>query len=242
MGWAYYGSLVLAAGVLVHLRTVEIDEPEPEPSSDMARHVDVRGALDSIRAVPGLFMLILLAAFNNLLAGVFLATASTRRCETATGKPSSPPAAPASAPASTPRSNAANSTPTPTSRSPRPSSPAPGTPSHSWEPPRPEIGRGAPPPWCGEPAVEHRPNRRLRTHSWTADASRTRRSFRGVRGHCHARPVDRVVDHAHELVAPCRRGVPARSTRSELAEYLLRRMSTKMNEMTVVSSAFRSPA
>ena len=38
-----------------------------------ARHVDVPGALEAIRAVPGLRMLIFLAAFNNLLAGVFMA-------------------------------------------------------------------------------------------------------------------------------------------------------------------------
>jgi DHA3 family multidrug efflux protein-like MFS transporter len=37
--------------------------------------VDVRGALEAIQAVPGLMMLILLAAFNNLLAGVFMALA-----------------------------------------------------------------------------------------------------------------------------------------------------------------------
>ena len=74
MGWAYYGAFALTAGVLVHLRGIEIDEPEPEPTADgaAARHVDVRSALEAIRAVPGLFMLILLAAFNNLLAGVFM--------------------------------------------------------------------------------------------------------------------------------------------------------------------------
>ena len=39
----------------------------------MGRHIDVRGALEAIRAVPGLGMLIVLAAFNNLLGGVFMA-------------------------------------------------------------------------------------------------------------------------------------------------------------------------
>ncbi|MBA3604534.1 MAG: MFS transporter [Acidimicrobiia bacterium] len=75
MGWAYYGALALTVGVLVHLRAIEIDEPVPVPADDAqaARHVDVRSALEAIRAVPGLFMLILLAAFNNLLAGVFMA-------------------------------------------------------------------------------------------------------------------------------------------------------------------------
>ena len=75
MGWAYYGALALSVGALVHLRSIEIDEPQPEPRPDGERagHVDVRGAVEAIVAVPGLLMLILLASFNNLLAGVFLA-------------------------------------------------------------------------------------------------------------------------------------------------------------------------
>src|SRR5687768_8527578 len=75
MGWAYYGALALTIGALVHLKAIEIDEPEPEPAADGERrpHVDIRGALEAIAAVPGLMMLILLAAFNNLLAGVFMA-------------------------------------------------------------------------------------------------------------------------------------------------------------------------
>jgi MFS transporter, DHA3 family, multidrug efflux protein len=75
MGWAYYGSLALTVGALIHLRRITFSEPPPAPTAAgaEARHVDVRGALEAIRAVPGLRMLILLAAFNNLLAGVFMA-------------------------------------------------------------------------------------------------------------------------------------------------------------------------
>lgn len=76
MGWAYYGALVLTVGALVHLRTIKFDEPEPDPvvaGSAGSGHVDIRGALEAILAVPGLLMLILLAAFNNLLNGVFIA-------------------------------------------------------------------------------------------------------------------------------------------------------------------------
>ena len=75
MGWAYYGSLALTIVVLLHLRTVRIDEPEPEPTADgeAGKHIDVKAALEAIRAVPGLKMLIALAAFNNLLGGVFMA-------------------------------------------------------------------------------------------------------------------------------------------------------------------------
>jgi DHA3 family multidrug efflux protein-like MFS transporter len=42
-------------------------------SGDKQPVIDVRAALEAIRAVPGLPMLILLAASNNLLAGVFMA-------------------------------------------------------------------------------------------------------------------------------------------------------------------------
>jgi len=75
MGWAIVGSVALTGGALLHLLTIRYDEPEPEPlaEGERVRHVDVRAALEAIHAVPGLMMLILLAAFNNLLAGVFMA-------------------------------------------------------------------------------------------------------------------------------------------------------------------------
>jgi DHA3 family multidrug efflux protein-like MFS transporter len=78
MGWAYYGALALTVAALVHLRTIRFDEPAPDAHDVSAAgagagRVDLRGALDAIRAVPGLRMLIGLAAFNNLLAGVFMA-------------------------------------------------------------------------------------------------------------------------------------------------------------------------
>ena len=75
MGWAYAGALVLTVVALVHLGTIAIDEPEPERTEGegVPKYVDVRGAVVAIRAVPGLFLLILLAAFNNLLGGVFMA-------------------------------------------------------------------------------------------------------------------------------------------------------------------------
>ncbi len=76
MGWAFYLSLALTVAALAHVTTIEIDEPDPEPvaqGTERLPAVDVRGAVEAIRAVPGLAMLILLAAFNNLLAGVFMA-------------------------------------------------------------------------------------------------------------------------------------------------------------------------
>jgi DHA3 family multidrug efflux protein-like MFS transporter len=77
MGWAYYLALALTVAALVHVIGIRIDEPTPEPGADADAErqplVDVRTAVVAIRAVPGLTMLILLAAFNNLLAGVFMA-------------------------------------------------------------------------------------------------------------------------------------------------------------------------
>ncbi|WP_117000395.1 MFS transporter [Desertimonas flava] len=73
MGWALYGAVILVGATLLHLRTIRIDEPEPVPSEDGSSRVDIRGALEAIHAVPGLLMLIFLAAFNNLLGGVFMA-------------------------------------------------------------------------------------------------------------------------------------------------------------------------
>jgi DHA3 family multidrug efflux protein-like MFS transporter len=73
MGWAYYGALALTVACLLHLRTITIDEPEPHPAEDGAPRIDIRGAIEAIKGVPGLPMLIGLAAFNNLLMGVFMA-------------------------------------------------------------------------------------------------------------------------------------------------------------------------
>jgi len=73
MGWALYGSLALSLAALAHLSGITIDEAEPDPSTAAGRRIDVHGALEAIRAVSGLGMLICLAAVNNLLAGVFMA-------------------------------------------------------------------------------------------------------------------------------------------------------------------------
>ena len=76
MGWALYGSLALTVGALAHVLTIRFDEPEPEapdPGQPRRPMVDVAGAIEAIRAVPGLSLLVALAAFNNLLGGVFLA-------------------------------------------------------------------------------------------------------------------------------------------------------------------------
>ncbi|MCU0261566.1 MAG: MFS transporter [Ilumatobacteraceae bacterium] len=75
MGWAYVIALVLTVGVLAHVATIRFDEPEPTPrgTGESTSVFDVRGAVEAIRAVPGLGLLVFLAAFNNLLGGVFMA-------------------------------------------------------------------------------------------------------------------------------------------------------------------------
>ena len=74
MGWAFSISVALTFATLLHLATIKVEEPVPVPVEGAPTgHVDVKGALEAIHAVPGLLMLILLAAFNNLLGGVFMA-------------------------------------------------------------------------------------------------------------------------------------------------------------------------
>jgi MFS transporter, DHA3 family, multidrug efflux protein len=72
MGWALVIGLAVAVVSLVQLATIDI--PEAEPQRDRAREqlIDVKGAIESIRATPGLGWLVALASFNNLLGGVFM--------------------------------------------------------------------------------------------------------------------------------------------------------------------------
>jgi DHA3 family multidrug efflux protein-like MFS transporter len=73
MGWAFIGGVVLMALAAGHLTRIPIHEPEPDRQrAGDTSAMDLRGAFDAVRAVPGLMMLILFAACNNLLAGVFM--------------------------------------------------------------------------------------------------------------------------------------------------------------------------
>jgi DHA3 family multidrug efflux protein-like MFS transporter len=73
MGWAFGISVVLTAAALAHLSTIRFAEPEPDPAHADAPRIDIRGAVEAINTVPGLWMLVVLAALNNLLGGVFMA-------------------------------------------------------------------------------------------------------------------------------------------------------------------------
>lgn len=79
-GGMFY-TLILAMAVTVvafaHLLFVRVDEGEAHPAHADAprgpRRVDLKGTLRVVGAVPGLFALILFAAFNNFLGGIFMA-------------------------------------------------------------------------------------------------------------------------------------------------------------------------
>ena len=75
MGWAYLGALTLTGRRARAPATIRSRSRRPARGRRPGRSppIDIRGALEAIHAVPGLTMLILLAAFNNLLGGVFMA-------------------------------------------------------------------------------------------------------------------------------------------------------------------------
>jgi len=72
MGWALAVSTAVSVAGLAHLLTIHVPEDRPAPAAEHERAVDVRGAMTAIRQVPGLLGLILFAACNNLLGGVFM--------------------------------------------------------------------------------------------------------------------------------------------------------------------------
>lgn len=72
--WMLVLAIGLTAGVLAHLATIAIPEPEAaEHAEKHAARIDIRGTVGAIRRVPGLFGLIFFSTFNNFLGGVFMA-------------------------------------------------------------------------------------------------------------------------------------------------------------------------
>jgi DHA3 family multidrug efflux protein-like MFS transporter len=58
---------------IAHLLSVKLEEPLPTSATDGPNRVDLRGTIAVVAGIPGLFALILFAALNNLLGGVFMA-------------------------------------------------------------------------------------------------------------------------------------------------------------------------
>jgi len=72
MGWTVAIAVALTAVALLHLLPITIPELAPDPEEG-GSHMDVRGAVAAITAVPGLVALILFTTFNNLVSGVYIA-------------------------------------------------------------------------------------------------------------------------------------------------------------------------
>lgn len=73
MDWALYIALVFTVLSLLHLFFVHISEEHAHPDAELRNaKVDFRGALKTIRAIPGLMPLILFTTINNFIGGVFM--------------------------------------------------------------------------------------------------------------------------------------------------------------------------
>lgn len=77
-----YATLLLALAftglAFLHLALLRVDEPSPDEGRKEGvppepKRVDLRGTIQVIAAVPGLFALIFFATFNNFLGGIFMA-------------------------------------------------------------------------------------------------------------------------------------------------------------------------
>jgi DHA3 family multidrug efflux protein-like MFS transporter len=73
MGWTLVIALGLTAAAWVHLLFLRIPEEQPEQEGERKPIIDLRGSITAVRAVKGLFALIIFATFNNLIGGVYMA-------------------------------------------------------------------------------------------------------------------------------------------------------------------------
>lgn len=73
MGWTLVIALVLTAIAWVHLLFLRIPEDQPQQEGERAPIIDLRGSITAVRAVKGLFALIIFSTFNNLIGGVYMA-------------------------------------------------------------------------------------------------------------------------------------------------------------------------
>ena len=73
MGWTLVIAIAATLVALVHLLFIRIPEERPVADGERPPPVDLRGSIAAVRAVPGLFALILFTTFNNLIGGVYIA-------------------------------------------------------------------------------------------------------------------------------------------------------------------------
>ncbi|MBC7809069.1 MAG: MFS transporter [Akkermansiaceae bacterium] len=73
MFWMLVIAIVLTVLVIANLMTIALPTKEAVPAEEQTTQVDIRGTIQAIRLVPGLFGLIFFSTFNNFLGGVFMA-------------------------------------------------------------------------------------------------------------------------------------------------------------------------
>ncbi|MGJ3245173.1 MAG: MFS transporter [Elainellaceae cyanobacterium] len=71
--WMLVLAICLTLLIIVHLSTIAISEAKIIQTESSASHIDIRGTIQAIHLVPGLFGLIFFNTFNNFLGGVFMA-------------------------------------------------------------------------------------------------------------------------------------------------------------------------
>lgn len=74
MGWTLAIAIVFTGLALAHLLFVNIPEDHVVHDSELeGKKIDLKGSFAAIRAIPGLWWLIIFTTFNNLVGGVFMA-------------------------------------------------------------------------------------------------------------------------------------------------------------------------
>lgn len=72
MGWTLVLSVIFTALAIVHLQSIKMREKAVDDSEETPKHLDFRGTIMTINAVPGLMALLFFATFNNFLGGVYM--------------------------------------------------------------------------------------------------------------------------------------------------------------------------
>jgi MFS transporter, DHA3 family, multidrug efflux protein len=70
--WMFVCAIGVTILALLHLATLPLPQKQASPGETQAHSIDIRGSIDAVRSVPGLFGLIFFHSFNNLLSGVFM--------------------------------------------------------------------------------------------------------------------------------------------------------------------------
>ncbi len=74
MGWTLAIAVVLTVVSVAHLYLIDIPEEGIAHDPELAhKKVDIKGSIAAIKAVPGLFALLIFSTFNNLIGGVYMA-------------------------------------------------------------------------------------------------------------------------------------------------------------------------